>query len=168
MTNRENAKRILLFDNPERVTGGLPCCELCYFGCNHESFDGYGHNSPVGSVWQDIWGVTWEKKIADVMGFPVKNPLATTDALKDYKWPDPDDPRYVVRIKEQLERFDRTSDAFLSGSHRDTLWERAYMLVGMENIMEYFYSEPSYVKEILHNITDFQLSIAKHYLDCGI
>ena len=37
--------------------------------------------------------------------------------------------------------------AFLAGQHRDTLWEKAYMLVGMENLMVYFKTEPEAVHE---------------------
>ena len=31
----------------------------------------------------------------------------------------------------------------------DTLWEKAYMLVGMENMMVYFLSEPGFAREVL-------------------
>jgi uroporphyrinogen decarboxylase len=59
-------------------------------------------------------------------------------------------------------------DLFLGGSHRDTLWEKAYMLVGMENLMMYFLSEPAFAREVLHRIMDFQLGIAWHYLQAGV
>jgi len=59
-------------------------------------------------------------------------------------------------------------DKIISGAHRDTLWEKSYMLVGMENIMTYFYTEPEYAREILRRIMDFQLGIAKHYVAAGI
>ena len=42
------------------------------------------------------------------------------------------------------------------------------MLVGMENIMCYFYAEPEYAREILHRIMDFQLGIAQHYINVGV
>ena len=59
-------------------------------------------------------------------------------------------------------------DCFLAGSHRDTLWEKSYMLVGMENMMVYFHTEPAFVREVLHRIMDFQLGIAGHYLKLGV
>ena len=34
------------------------------------------------------------------------------------------------------------------------------MLVGMEHMMEYFYDEPEFVREVLHRIMDFQLGVA--------
>jgi uroporphyrinogen decarboxylase len=59
-------------------------------------------------------------------------------------------------------------DLFLSGSHRDTLWEKAYMLVGMENMMMAFHAEPQFARDVLHHIMDWQLGIAQHYLKVGV
>ncbi|MHB9033498.1 MAG: uroporphyrinogen decarboxylase family protein [Anaerolineae bacterium] len=42
------------------------------------------------------------------------------------------------------------------------------MLVGMENLMCYFYTEPNAVRELFHRIMDFQLGIARHYLAIGV
>jgi uroporphyrinogen decarboxylase len=42
------------------------------------------------------------------------------------------------------------------------------MLVGMENLMIYFYTEPGFVREVMRHIMDFQLGIAAHYLKLGI
>lgn len=72
------------------------------------------------------------------MGFPKGNPLAETGALRGYRWPDPDDERICAPIHEAARAFDRPDEQFLHGSHRDTLWEKSYMLVGMENMMDYF------------------------------
>lgn len=168
MTLKENARRIIRFDKPERVVSGMPCHDISYFGVNHESFaDGIGHARPVGSKWTDIWGTEWHKEKEDVMGFPKGNPLADTADLKNYRWPDPDDERICGAVGRKAAQFDK-GDKFLSGAHRDTLWEKSYMLVGMENMMTYFYTEPDYAREVLHRIMDFQLGMAKHYLKHGV
>jgi uroporphyrinogen decarboxylase len=59
-------------------------------------------------------------------------------------------------------------ETFLHGQHRDTLWEKAYMLVGMENLMCYFHTEKAAVRELLHRIMDFQLGMTEHYLAVGV
>lgn len=168
MNAKQNALRILRFDNPEWVMGGCPTHGIGYRGCNHEGFEGGGHHLPVGSVWRDIWGTEWHREHEGVMGFPRGNPLAnpTTD-LAAYTWPDPDDERIVRQIFEQVKGWNR-DETFLCASHRDTLWEKCYMLVGMENAMCGFHSEPEAMREILHRIMDFQLGIARHYLDLGV
>ncbi len=102
------------------------------------------------------------------MGFPRGNPLANLPAdLAAYAWPDPDDERIIRPVYEQVKGCNR-EEAFLCGSHRDTLWEKCYMLLGMENAMCGFYTEPVAMREVLHRIMDFQLGIARHYLGLGV
>ncbi len=168
MNAKENAIRIIRFNAPERVLTGCPAHDLAYRGANHEGYNGGGHHLPVGSEWTDIWGVTWRREHEGVMGFPRGNPLADLPAaLRTYPWPDPDDERICGPIYAQAENRPR-EETFLIGSHRDTLWEKSYMLVGMENMMCYFYTEAEAAREVLHRIMDFQLGIARHYLAVGV
>ncbi len=168
MTSKENALRIIRFDGPERVAGGCPTHGIAYRGCNHEGYEGGGHHLPVGSVWSDIWGTEWHREHDGVMGFPRGNPLADLPtALPHYSWPDPNDERIVQQIYEQAKGW-HADETFLCGSHRDTLWEKCYMLVGMENAMCFFHSEPDAMREVLHRIMDFQVGISQHYLNIGV
>jgi len=168
MTNKENALRILRFDNPERVMTGAPGHCMSYTGCNHETINGGGgHNSPVGTHWTDIWGTGWVREQEGVMGFPRVNPLAEMENLNNYAWPNPDDERICKKMHDDKNRFPG-GDLFLTGSHRDTLWEKSYMLAGMENMMVWLRNEPNRAREILRGIMDFQLGIAKHYLALGV
>jgi uroporphyrinogen decarboxylase len=122
----------------------------------------------VGSVWKDIWGTEWHREHEGVMGFPRGAPLADLpSALAGYPWPDPDDERIAGQIYRQAEGWQRDM-TFLSGSHRDTLWEKCYMLLGMENAMCSFYSEPEAMREVLARIMDFQIGIARHYIGLGV
>lgn len=167
MDERENFLRILRFDHPERVISRLPVDELSYFGMDHQGYQGGGDESPVGTHWVDIWSTGWHKIHPGVMGMPEINPLAKPEALKDYQWPDPDDPRLVEPIYRQAKTLPNTGH-LLAGGHRDTLWEKAYMLVGMETMMMAFITEPDFARQVLRHIMDFQLGIARHYLDLGV
>ena len=174
MNNKENARRIIAFDAPERVLAAVPAHSVAFHGANHEGFseptggDGGGHHLPVGSSWTDIWGVRWHREQEGVMGFPRGHPLADLPAaLKHYTWPDPDDPRICGRIYEQAKGWQK-EDTFLVGSHRDTLWEKSYMLVGMETMMISFHLEPDAVRDLLHRIMDFHMGIARHYVAVGV
>jgi uroporphyrinogen decarboxylase len=165
---KENALRIIHFDQPERVVSGCPTHAVAYRGANHEGYTGGGHHLPVGSRWMDIWGTGWHREHAGVMGFPREHPLADLPrALRNYSWPDPDDERICGWIYEQSAGWER-NETFMQGSHRDTLWEKSYMLVGMQDLMCFFYTEPDAVRELLHRIMDFQLGIARHYLAVGV
>lgn len=169
MTKKENTLRIIRFDHPERIVSGPPGHGMGYLGCNHEGYAGGGHDSPVGIAWTDVWGTVWRKELEGVMGFPQAHPLAEVESLRTYRWPDFDDERICGRIYEQAKAHAAAPDeAFLAGSHRETLWEKAYMLVGMENMMIYLHTEKAFVRELLHRIMDFDLGVAKHYLKAGV
>ncbi|MEW5815055.1 MAG: uroporphyrinogen decarboxylase family protein [Spirochaetota bacterium] len=167
MNARENVLKILKFNHPEYIVDDPPSYKLYYHGCNHEGYKEGGHDSPLGSKWRDIWGTEWHKKQEGVMAFPVNYPITEINMLKDFDWPDPNDERICGKIYKLYESYPG-DDLFLWGSHRDPLWEKAHMLVGMENMMIYFKTEPEFVKELLHKIMDFQLGIAAHYLKVGV
>lgn len=167
MDQLENFLRILNFDRPERVISEMPLHILSYYGMDHQGYSGGGDDCEVGSRWVDIWGTGWHKIHAGVLGMPEICPLAQVENLGDYIWPDYNDPRLVDQIYQLAASF-QAGDIMLAGSHRDTLWEKAYMLVGMENMMVYFIDQPEYAHQILRGIMDFQLGIARHYLDLGV
>jgi len=166
MNAKENALRIIRFDNPERIVSGPPVHMVSYFGCHHRPLEGPGPEGPVGTVWTTVWGYTMRKEQEGVMGFPQAHPLAEPAALRTYQWPDPDDERLNGRIYEQAAE-SPGGEVFLGGSHRETLWEKAYMLVGMEALMTYLFTEPGFCREVFRRIMDFDLGIAKHYLAAG-
>jgi len=173
MNAKENALRIIRYDAPERIVSGPPCVGVQYFGCNHECLlTGGSHNEhKAGESWKDVWGTVWVKEMDGVMAFPRENPLARITAFNSYKWPDPNDESLygmIFKGAEEIKENRLNEDKFLLGQNRDTLWERAYMLVGMENLMVYFYDEPAYVREILRRVMDFQLGMAKWYVEAGI
>ena len=167
MDIKENVLRIIKFDNPERVLRIPPLDILYYYGGsiadNDEGVDAYAYNAK----WVDPWGVCWHNAHKDVLGMPVKNPIPEPKDLKNYTWLNPNDERVLEKIYQLAEKYPN-EDRFLAGSHHHTIWERAYMLVGMENLLLYFYTEPEFVKEIFYNIMDIHLSIAEHYLKLGV
>jgi uroporphyrinogen decarboxylase len=168
MNAKENALHIIHFGSPERITTAPPTHTVEYLGANHEGYTGGGHHVPVGTWWIDVWGTGWHRELDGVMGFPRFHPLNDlVKSLKTYSWPDPDDPRICGKIYNKVDSWDRES-TFLNGSHRETLWEKGYMLVGMEELMCAFYTEPEAVRELLHRVMNFQISIAKHYLAVGV
>ncbi len=168
MNSKENAIRIIKFDQPEQVVTGLPAHSIAYRGCNHEGYTGGGHHLPVGSHWDDIWGTTWFREQEGVMGFPRGNPLSSLpESLPGFQRPDPNDGRICDQIYAQARGWER-DEAFLVGSHRDTIWEKGYMLVGMQNLMLYFYTAPQAVRDLFRLIMDFQLGIARHYIEVGV
>jgi len=168
--NKENALRIINFNQPERVEVCVPMKALSYLGCDHE---GYSVVSQIDKerygVWNDIWGTTWRLYPGGISEMPIAYPLTESrQDIKQCEWPDPNDERLIAKIHQDLVAINNPEEGFLTGLHRDLLWEKSYMLAGMENVMIWFKHEAGLVKEIFHRIMDFQLGIARHYLDVGV
>jgi uroporphyrinogen decarboxylase len=164
MTEIENFYQLVKFEKPEFIPSKIPDHHAAYLGSYHESFDGLGHHSPVGTVWKDVWGITWKKEIDGIMGFPIEHPLADLTELDGFAFPDLADPRLTARLYEEAKKAD---GRLLSGANNNLVWEKACYLVGMENLMVYLYTEPELVKKLFHRIMDFQLSLAEHNVKAG-
>lgn len=168
--NKENALRIINHGQPERIEVCVPMKAVAYLGCDHEGYSVVSQaDKETAGSWQDIWGTTWRFYPGGISETPVGHPLAEgSEVIRQFEWPDPNDERLAAKIHQDLAGLTRPEEGFLTGLHRDLLWEKSYMLAGMENMMIWFKTEPALVKEILHQIMEFQLGIARHYLDVGV
>lgn len=119
------------------------------------------------STWSDGWGVTWRKESADpeMMPFPVGHPLhERLDELSTHAWPNPADPRLFVDLIHVRHSMDR----LLIGEHPFALYERAWLLTGMQHLLLAMEDEPARVEELFERIAGFELSIARRYIDLGV
>ena len=157
---KENYLRAVRFADPQYIPNSrqLPVVSVGYDGVNPE--DG----RPEGALesW-DFWRVGWRQELSGVMPFPRDNPLADPDRWPDYAWPDPHDPERMRYAPGAAARVDR-SQHVLAVSHRSSLFERAWELVGMEPLLMMLGSEPDRVDWLFDHIIDFQLGIAEQYL----
>lgn len=167
---KSNALKIIRYNQPERIQVNVPMGIVAYLGCNHEGYTGGLHNGfHSDETWQDIWGTTWRLFVDTISEMPVAHPLADgKDALNKYHWPDPHDERLVSKIAIDVQNIQDRDSIFLTGFHRDLLWEKACMLAGMDNIMIWFKTEPQLVRDIFRRIMDFQIEISQYYLDVGV
>jgi len=164
MIETENFWNLVKFGKPAYIPSRIPDHHVAYVGSYHDNFEGQSHNSPVGTVWTDVWGVTWKKEFDGVMGFPIDHPLADLSKLDGFAFPDLNDPKYTVPIYDGAKK---TDGRILSGANNNLIWEKASFLVGMENLMVYLYTEPELVRELFHRIMDFQLKLAAHNIKAG-
>lgn len=170
MADKENARRIINFDKPDRIQSRVPIYLVGYRGCYHESYseDIRDEDRTDDCSWVDVWGTTWEKRATEYMGLPIKYPLSELEDIAQYEFPDPYDPRIYTQIYCHKDLDSIKENAFLTGFQRELLWERAYMLGGMENIMMSFLLKPDLVKQLFQKIMDFQMVIAEHYVRLGV
>lgn len=106
----------------------------------------------VGDSWVDDFGVLWTGAGVD-RGAPGGHPLGAAPSLKGYAFPDPADPRRF----DQLEGFlAENADRFVVASvDFGLLFERAWYLRGMTNLLEDLYLEPAFVEDLLDGLVEY-------------
>lgn len=109
-------------------------------------------------MWQDEWGVVWDRTIDKDIGTPVNCPLENME-LSKLVLPDPDDPRRYAHIEPIIRA---NPDRYLLARRAYCLFERAWSLRGMQNLLMDFVLNPSFVHDLFEKITDFNLRVVKN------
>ena len=102
---------------------------------------------------RDVFGVVWDrsvdKDIGDVKGCVLENPT-----LEGYAFPDPLDPRFFANIESKISKKPDMFRVFQIGF---SLYERAWTLRGIENLLMDFYINPQFVNQLFDAICDYNL-----------
>ena len=110
--------------------------------------------------YKDSFGVIWDQTVDKDIGNVINIQLENTSDLKSFKFPEIDDSKlyahFVNSIKENNEKF-LTADLGFS------LFERAWTLRGMENMLCDFLTDEGFVEELLDKILDWNL---KYITNC--
>jgi len=162
MDEKTNFFRLVRRDNPEFIPWRIPAAGLHYYGCNPD--DSRPEGAGIGSRWTDIWNVTWDWELEGVMPFPKNPPLAERGALDAYAWPDPHSPEISGCLRTQFEAIVDRDAKVLAASHRSTLFERAWKLMGMDTLMVAMLIDRPWAEAVLDGLTEFALGIAEEYL----
>ena len=103
---------------------------------------------------QDVFGVVWDRSVDKDIG-NVENPQLVEPTLAGYEFPDPLSDRFFADIPKQIEMY---SDRFRVFRIGFSLYERAWTLRGMENLMMDFHDHPDFVHELLHAIAEYSIA----------
>lgn len=112
----------------------------------------------------DPFGVLWDRTVDKDIGV-VKECLLPDPTLKDYQFPDPLDPRF---FKDMHTIQEKHNDLFLIFGLDSPLYERAWMLRGMSNLLMDMLLHPDFVHELLHTLADFHIATIKQALTYNI
>jgi uroporphyrinogen decarboxylase len=107
---------------------------------------------------QDVFGVVWDRSVDKDIG-QVKGSVLPGPTLRGYRFPDPLDGRFFFDIPEKLARYGDRYRVFDIGF---SLYERAWTLRGMENLLTDFLDHPDFVHELLNTIADYNITQLKH------
>ena len=113
---------------------------------------------------QDVFGVVWDrsvdKDIGNVTGCVLPEPT-----LNRYTFPDPNDHRFFDGIPDAIARF---GDRFRLYDLGFSLYERAWTLRGMENLLFDFLDHPAFVHDLFNAIADYNIAQIRKALTFNI
>ena len=107
-----------------------------------------------GDRYQDVFGVVWDRTIDKDIG-NVEGCVLAEPTLAGYDLPDPLDRRFFEDIPRRIEQFPDRFRVFQIGF---SLYERAWTLRGLENLMIDFLDHPAFVHELLNAIADYNVA----------
>lgn len=109
---------------------------------------------------RDVFGVVWDRSIDRDIG-NVEGCVLPEPMLSAYEFPDPLDPQFFAEIPRRIARFPDRLRVFQIGF---SLYERAWTLRGMANLMMDFLEHPRFVRELLRRIADYNIAQVREAL----
>jgi uroporphyrinogen decarboxylase len=109
---------------------------------------------------QDVFGVVWDRSIDKDIG-NVEGCILPEPTLKHYSCPNPLDSRFFEEIPERIARYRERFRVFQIGF---SLYERAWTLRGMQNLLMDFYDHPDFVHSLLELIADYNIAQVREAL----
>jgi uroporphyrinogen decarboxylase len=103
---------------------------------------------------QDVFGVVWDRSIDKDIG-NVAGCVLPEPTLQHYSFPDPLDRRFFSEIPTRIARYGDCFRVFQIGF---SLYERAWTLRGMQNLLMDFYDHPDFVHTLLESIADYNIT----------
>ena len=114
-------------------------------------------------MFQDVFGVVWDRSIDKDIGNPQKPYVISEPSMQGVNFPDPYDPRFFDNIESEIEKKPDLFRVFQIGF---SLFERAWSMRGLENLLMDMMMYPDFVHELLSRIADYniaQMSKAMEY-----
>jgi uroporphyrinogen decarboxylase len=113
---------------------------------------------------RDVFGVVWDRTIDKDIG-NVEGSVLPGPTLAGYEFPDPLDGRFFEAIPEKTGRFPERFRVFQIGF---SLYERAWTLRGMENLMMDFLDHPRFVHELFDAIVNYNIAQVNEALEYDV
>lgn len=107
-----------------------------------------------GHRFKDLFGVIWDRTVEKDIGMP-EEVLLKEPTLEGYTFPNPLDDRFFEDIETKIARDPSRFRVFNIGF---SLYERAWSLRGIENLLMDFYMNPDFVHELFTKIVDYNIA----------
>jgi uroporphyrinogen decarboxylase len=108
--------------------------------------------------WRDEFGVLWDRHVDKDIGV-VCNRLVTPQNVRSFEFPDPDDPSRYSSFNRVIAS---SPDTAVLVSLGFSLFERAWTLAGMENVLMAMVADKTFAHTLLDRILEFNLAIIEN------
>ena len=113
------------------------------------------------NMFQDVFGVVWDRSIDKDIGDPKSPYVISEPSMEGVTLPDPHDPRFFANIEPEIEK---KPDLFRLFQIGFSLYERAWAMRGMENLLMDMMMYPDFVHELLQKLPIIILhKLQKHW-----
>jgi len=113
---------------------------------------------------RDVFGVVWNRSVDKDIGI-VEGCVLPEPTLKGYDFPNPLDPRFFADIPAKIQQYGDRFRVFQLGF---SLYERAWTLRGMENLLMDFIEHPDFAHDLLNIIAEYNIAQVKEALKYDI
>lgn len=103
---------------------------------------------------KDVFGVVWDRSIDKDIG-NVKGCILQQPTLKGYEFPDPLNKCFFEDIPDKIKKY---GDRFRVYKIGFSLFERAWTLRGMVNLLMDFHDHPEFARDLLNTIADYNIT----------
>lgn len=107
------------------------------------------------NMFQDVFGVIWDRSIDKDIGDPKSPYVIPEPSMEGVEFPNPHDPRFFANIESEIEKKPDRFRVFQIGF---SLYERAWSMRGMENLLMDMMMYPDFVHELLTKIADYNIA----------
>lgn len=104
---------------------------------------------------RDQFGILWDRTVDKDIGV-MANRLATAETIEAFAFPDPDDPSRYADYESTRRA---NPELFFVVNHSKALFEIAWMLGGMQELMLAMMCDPDFVHQLLDKILAFNLRV---------
>ncbi|HSW00370.1 MAG TPA: uroporphyrinogen decarboxylase family protein [Sedimentisphaerales bacterium] len=109
-------------------------------------------------IWADEFGVRWDRRVDTDIGV-VCNRLVTSENVRIFAFPDPDDPARYGSFDQAI---GPNGDTAVLVSLGFSLFERAWTLAGMEAVLMAMVCDKPFANALLDRIVEFNLAIIEN------
>ena len=168
MTSRERVKRAILFQGPDRIPFDLPQpwgTDFLWVNVNTDPL--WKPKVNTENRWEDEWGYIWEKFPGDkTMGQVKFHPLSKYENLKNYKFPDYNNPARYASAKDAISK--NKQEKFILAEVPLSFIHRLEYLRGSEAAWADPYLYPQEFEALLDKLTEIAMESIDNFSKIGV